>query len=186
MGFRAVSLLAALLGGLVLAAPAAGPALAQSSKDKPGRVTPTETTSRCLGTPRSPVCGAETLVACLTRGEAGLCRAVAAPTPARSAEPMQVEYVIERESIIRPEDVTEDMRDLDWYKPGFALVEMLHRACPASQAACDETWDDLQVYLRRAPADEGRWEVVHWRSDTEPDRGPDLPEAFLRKEPANP
>jgi hypothetical protein len=176
----------AIAATFLLALLLASPAAAQTSKETPGRITPTDATSRCLGTPRTPSCGAETLVGCLTRADPALCRAVAAATPPRSGEPMQVEYVIERESLIRPEDITEDMRDLDWYKPGYALVEMLHRACPATQTVCDETWDDVQVYLRRAAADEARWEVVHWRSDTEPDVGPDLPEAFLRKEPASP
>lgn len=174
---RAVVLLAALL----LAAPAA----AQTSKENPGRVTPSNATSACLGTPRTPVCGAETLIACLARGDAALCRTVAASAPVRGADVIQVEYVIERESVIRPEDITEDTRDLDWYKPGFALIEMLHRSCPAAQPTCDDTWDNLQIYLRRVPGDDTRWEIVHWRSDSEPDIGPDLPEMFLRREPAS-
>lgn len=172
---------AALLAGVPALAPQAA---AQASKENPGRITPTSATSACLGQPRTPVCGAETLLACLTRGDAALCRAVTGTPPPRPSEAVQSEYVIERESLIRPVDVTEDMRDLDWYKPGYALIEMQHRACAATQAACDDTWDDLQIYLRRTGEVETRWEVVHWRSDSEPDLGPDLPETFLRKEPA--
>ncbi len=180
---RALVILVVPLGLLGLAAPAA----AQTSKEAPGRIAPARATSACLGTVSSTTCAAETLLACLTRGDAALCQAVGAAVAARPADepPLQSEYVIERESLIRPEDVSEDLRDVEWYKPGYALIEILRRNCPAAQADCaGEAWDDLQVYLRQAPSGPPAWEAVHWRSDSEPDIGPDIPEAFLRKPPA--
>ncbi len=107
-------------------------AMAQTSKEAPGRIGPEAATSTCLGAPATPACATETLLACLARGDAALCRAVGAATPPRSGEPQQTEYVMERVSLIRPEDVTDDLRDLDWFKPGYALVEAQRRACPAS------------------------------------------------------
>jgi len=177
-----VVLLSALLA-LVLEA---GAAVAQFSRDKPGRIGPDAATSLCLGSPSTPACAAETLLACLTRGDATMCRTVGAAVPPRPAgEPQQTEYVTERVSIIRAEDVTDDLRELDWFKPGYALVEAQRRACPASQGSCEgEAWEDLQVYLRqRQDAAPASWEVVHWRSESEPDVRQELPDDTQRRAP---
>lgn len=173
---------ALLLGTLLLASL---PALAQTPKPAPGRITVDTATSQCLGAPATPSCAAETLLACLARGEAALCRAVGAATPTRSGEPVQVEYVMERVSIIRPEDVTDDLRDLEWFKPGYALVEAQRRLCPASAGSCDgESWEDVQVYLRqRQDAAPPVWEIVHWRSESEPDVPQEIPDAPEKKSP---
>jgi hypothetical protein len=179
---RGLPLVTALALGLF--APAAP---AQMSKESPGRIGPAATTSVCLGTPTTPACAAETLLACLTRSDTALCRAVGAATPPRSAvDPLQTEYVIERVSIIQPDDVTDDLRDVEWFKPGYALVEALRRACSATNPDCqDELWDDLQVYLRqRLGATPAAWEVVYWRSDSEPDMSPELPDDFVKPPPA--
>jgi hypothetical protein len=161
----------------------AGPAAAQKSREAPGRITPDRATSNCIGTAQTPSCAAETLLACLARADESLCHRVAAAPPARpvgNAGRIQVEYVLVRVSLIRPQDITDDTRDLDWYKPGYTLVEMDRRACPADQAGCgDEEWDDLQVYLK--PVSEGgttTWDVAAWRSESEPDLAPDIPDAF--------
>lgn len=153
------------------------PAAAQT-KAAPARISPAGATSACLGQASTPVCAAETLLACLARGDAGLCRTVmpAMSVPQPNGLP-QVEYVVERVSVIRGSDVTEDLKDLDWYKPGYTLVEIMRRACPASESDCGaESWDGVQVYLRRGA--DSRWEIVHWRSDAEPDTPPEDPENF--------
>jgi hypothetical protein len=175
-----------LLGALLLAFLAIAPAVAQTSKDAPGRLTPTGATSACLGQPTTPICAAETLLACLARSEARLCRAIglAPPAPVPDGVP-QIEYVIERVSVIRPADVTDDLKDLEWYKPGYTLIELLRRSCPATQADCgDESWDGVQVYLRnRGGGAAPHWEVVHWRSDAEQDVAPQEPENFQEPKP---
>lgn len=160
----------------------AAPARAQTSRDAPGHITPTTATSTCIGGVATPVCTAETLLACLARHDDSLCRRVGVAPPARrldNAGQIQIDYVIVRVSVIRPEDISEDTRDLDWYKPGYTLIEMDRRACPATQPRCDsdEDWDDLQVYLRPAPAP-GTWQVVTWRSESDPDLVPDIPDAY--------
>ena len=164
----------------VLLALAALPAAAQSAKESPGRIAPGSATSQCIGQPETPICAAETLLACMARGDASLCRSVlaTAPQPLPNGVP-QLEYVIERVSVIRPESVTDDLKDLEWYRPGYTLVEMLRRTCPASDVSCStETWEGVQVYLRRRGGGTGPWEIVHWRSEGEPDTPPDEPENF--------
>lgn len=155
----------------------AGAARAQeTSIDKPGRISASAATSTCLADPRTPQCATETLLACLTRAEARYCRAVGIGEVAPPEAPIVTEYVIERVSVIRPEDVTEDLRGLDWFKPGFALVEVLRRSCAAPARACvDEEWEEIQVYAKPAG---GRWEIVTWRGENEPDGAPDIPDNY--------
>ncbi len=158
------------------------PAAAQASRDQPGHITPATATSTCIGAATTAVCAAETLLACLARDEESLCRRVGATPPARrlaNAGAIQVDYVVVRVSVIRAADITDDTRDLDWYKPGYTLIEMDRRACPAARTGCDsDSWDDLQVYLRREAGTERGWQIVAWRSESEPDLAPDIPDAF--------
>lgn len=147
---------------------------------KTGRIGPVGATSTCIGAVTTPICAAETLLACLMRADAS-CRAAGVDSRTINHEPTTVatEYAIERVSIIRAEDVTEDLRDVDWFKPGFALIELRRRACRA--ATCDdEEWDDVQVYARPV---EGGWRIVTWRGDIGQEHAPDIPDAFRAKPP---
>jgi hypothetical protein len=174
----------ALFVGLVLLSLSAAGVSAQTSRDRPGHIGPERASSSCIGTAATPVCAAETLLACLARGDDSLCRRVGAAPPGRPVEnagKIQLDYVVVRVSVIRPEDITDDTRDLDWYRPGYTLIEMDRRTCPASDTGCDgDDWDDLQVYLRPVTdgAPDKRWEIVTWRSESEPDLAPDIPDAF--------
>jgi hypothetical protein len=165
-------------GGLALALwLATAPAAAQTkpAEAKVGLVAPGAATSLCIGSATSPVCMAETLLACFARAEAGLCAKVGADPHAGRREPGLIEYVIERVNVIRAEDVTEDMRDVDWFKAGYTLVELRRRNCPAAAGCAGEPWDDLQVYLRpRGSA----WEMVAWRGESEPEGAPEIPDAY--------
>jgi hypothetical protein len=172
------------LGGVALALSlAASPAAAQTkpAEAKIGRVGPGTATSPCIGTATSPVCMAETLLACFARADASLCAKVGADPRAGAREPGLIEYMIERVTVIRAEDITEDLRDVDWFKAGYTLVELRRRNCPAAGACGGESWDDLQVYLR--PRDT-MWEIVTWRGEAEPEGAPEIPDAF--RPPARP
>lgn len=167
------ALLAVLLG--------AGLAPGLAGAAEPSRVAPGKATSACLGEASSARCAAETLIACLARVDRALCVRVGAAPADLPRETRLVEYVIERESVIRPDEVTDELRDVAWFKPGFVLVEAQLRACAPARATCDdEEWDDLQIYLRTR---EGRWEVVSWRTSSEPDRPGEIPEAFQPRSP---
>ena len=178
MGFVAYGcLFLALLGPIV-----ARPAVAQQSFPVQGRIALNSATSACIGQPTTPVCAVETLLACWVRGQSGLCRAVAV-SEARAAERIagpgsspeaDTQYSIDRASTIRREDVTDDLRAVEWFKPGFVLVELVRRACPQGPQRCDdEPWEEMQIVVR---PEAGRWSVVVWRSDNEPDTPPELPE----------
>jgi hypothetical protein len=170
-----------LLAGLALATPS----LAQSSQDNPGRITPTTASSACIGSAATPLCAVETLLACLTRNDDALCRRVGVAPPARNPDaigPLQAEYAIERVTVIRPDDITDDTRDLEWFKPGYTLVEVSRRLCPASESDCDGLdWEYLQVYLGPPGTSGGPWQIVTWRGDSEDDTTPEIPDAFQRQ-----
>lgn len=98
---------------------------------------------------------------------------------------MQSEYVIERISVIRTEDVTEDLREVEWFRPGYTLIEALRRNCAAAEADCSgESWDDFQVYLRPRPDTAPTlWDIVYWRSESEPDVPQEVPDDTVRRAP---
>jgi len=167
---RAISCLLLLLSGATAVS-------AQAVEGKIGRVSPGMATSSCVGANTSPACMTETLLACFARVEAPLCRN-AGITDVRgiTREPSLIEYVIERISVIRADDITDDTRDVEWFKPGYTLVELRQRSCPPPAAACDgESWHDLQVYLRPQG---GSWALVTWRGDLETESPPEIPESF--------
>jgi hypothetical protein len=162
---------------LLLSIAVHGHAQPKPTDAKISRVAPGSATSNCVGAGTSPTCMTDTLFACFARAEAAFCR-TAGITDLRGVvrEPSLIEYVIERISVIRAEDVTDDMRDVDWFRPGYALVELRWRSCaPTSTTCAAEPWNDLQVYLR--PRD-GGWDLVTWRGELESESAPEIPEAF--------
>ncbi len=160
------------------------PSAAQTQRDLTGRIWPNHATSTCIGQSSTPLCAAETLLACLARNDVSLCRriGVTAPPINEQGAHQQVEYSVERTSVIRPEDITDDTRDLDWYRPGYTLIELGRRVCDSGQPDCrDESWEELQIYLRPAPGTAG-FEIVSWRGEIEQDAAPEIPDNFLRPE----
>jgi hypothetical protein len=135
--------------------------------------------STCIGEIANPRCAAETLIACFVRQTAALCGRVGASLrQVPRIENRLIEYVIERDSVITAEQITDDLRDLEWFKPGFTLVEIRMRNCVVDCAS--ESWENLQVYLSAHPTG---WRVVSWRIDSEPEAVPELPEEFRPKAP---
>lgn len=135
----------------------------------------------CGGQAGNPPCAAALFFACAARLSDEVCAIVGlTEIPKLVEQPQALEFAIERTSTIRPEDITDDTRHLTWFRPGFLLVEAQMRRCPAEGSCADESWDDWQIYLREA---DGRFLVVYWRGDSQPDQPPEIPEAFLPAAP---
>src|SRR6185369_5929960 len=103
---------------------------ADPTQDSPARITPTTASSACIGTPGTPLCTAETLLACLVRNDDSLCRRIGVTSVVRNTEipgPLQTEYALDRVSVITTNDINDDTRDLEWFKPGYTLVEISRR-----------------------------------------------------------
>jgi hypothetical protein len=156
-------------------------ASAQSKKpaEKIGRITPAHATSTCIGSAGSPVCATETLLACFARVDRSLCEKVQADPHTGAREPGLTEYVIDRITVIRAEDITDDQRDLEGFKAGNTLVELRRRACAAE--CSDEPWEDMQIFLR---PNANLWEVAAWRGEVEENEVPEVPETFKPAVPA--
>ncbi len=134
------------------------------------------TTSTCIGDASTARCTVDTLMACFARAARAMCQRIGAEPPEPMPEPRAVEYVVERESVIRADEITDDLRDVAWFRPGYTLMEIQVRSCSNDASDCDsETWEDLQVYLRQQGA---AWRIVHWRAPGDPDDAPLVPEAF--------
>jgi hypothetical protein len=159
----------------VLACTLALPAHAQSTApaEKVGRIDAAHATSACIGSAGSAVCATETLLACFARSQSDLCARVGAEAKGSEKGAVTLEYIIDRVSVIRAEDITEELRDVEWFKAGYTLIELRRRTCAA--ACGDESWEDMQVYLRpRGTA----WDVVTWRGELEQEGAPEEPENF--------
>lgn len=166
--------------GIVLLAgalPTAAAAQSKTAADKIEKILPAQATSACIGGAGTPTCAAETLLACFARADKSLCEKVGADLRSGAREPGPTEYVIDRVNVIRAEDITEDLRDIEWFKAGYTLVELRRRTCAAT---CEGAWEDMQVYLRPRGA---AWEVVNWRGEVDQDEPPEVPDAFRPAKP---
>ena len=149
---------------LVLSLGMLGPIRGQEGQIR--RITPTEADSACIGNPITPLCAVETWIACITREDLSLCRAVGQdyeffkPTGGLWA----AEYVIERMHKIRPEDVTEELKDTDWFKPGYFDIVVRERFCALPQTTClGKTWS--RYYYNVKPVG-GLWHMVAWSEES--------------------
>lgn len=170
----------AVVRGLARAAAAIAIACCGAAAANERRVGPASGTSACIGDAASAICAVDTLMACLARAERALCQRVGAEPPEPMPPPRTIAYVVDRSSVIRREQVGDDQRDLAWFRPGYTLVELRMRFCPATASCADEPWEDVQVYLRR----QGQaWQIVNWMAPGDPDASPQIPDSFVPRPP---
>ena len=156
----------------------AAPAAAQTKPPKPRSVVshPAPQPAPASASATSPVCMAETLLACFARAEAALCTKAGADARAGAREP-GADRIPDRARDGHPRRRTSPKTcamstgsrpAIRWSKFGAATAR-------ADVGCGSEAWDDLQVYLR--PRD-NMWEIVTWRSEAEPEGAPEIPDAF--------
>jgi hypothetical protein len=138
---------------------------AGAEEEKIKRITPTDADSACIGNPVTPLCAVETWIACHARDDLSLCRAVGQEPdwikPGRP--PWTYEYVVERVHKIRPEDVTEELKDTDWFRPGYFDIRIKERSCPPPQTTCPgETWFRYDYSVKPVG---GLWHMVAWSEE---------------------
>jgi hypothetical protein len=163
---------------LVLALLLTAPQIATAASPM-GRISGGTATSTCIGSVSSPTCTAETLLACFARADVALCRRVnvADAGSELQAGSHTIEYIIDRQTTIKQQDITDDLKDLEYYKPGYVLLEIRRRDCAAGQATCaDAAWSDLQIFVR--PLATGGWDIAAWRGDNEQESAPEIPETY--------
>lgn len=99
----------------------------------PSRITPDTANITCVGKADTPQCATATFFACAVRRTAEICAAAGLTEPPRLFDgTVAVEWLVDRASIIRERDVTEDLQHFAWFKAGNTLVEAQVRRCARS------------------------------------------------------
>jgi len=88
-------------------------------------ISPTDATSDCIGNPITPLCAVETFKACALRLEPELCRMVGIEKYLFNKTQNSSEYYVVSTHTITAEDITEELRNSDWIKPGFVDITIL-------------------------------------------------------------
>ena len=134
-----------------------------------------DTTSRCVGDPRTPLCALDTWSACLLWGEPSLCEKVGLSGQEFRADEMgstfEWEYTIwqiavrsiEARHLARIESGRLATRrpELDWFRPGYIDIRWTERFCKYHHRDDCVTHDGEGVLIVRPMGDE--WHVSGWR-----------------------
>jgi hypothetical protein len=130
------------------------------------RITAKSATSTCIGDPRTPLCAAETFLACVARQAPQLCERVAVEWRSGFAEePREEVYRVRSIKRERLQDFSKDARrDLELYgvrpgivAPGDVMVSLWLRQ---SEPICEKQhWCFYDVYARRM---DGGWQIISW------------------------
>ncbi|WP_337997474.1 hypothetical protein [Oleispirillum naphthae] len=114
-------------------------------------------TSSCIGAPKTPLCAAETFLACDSRQDKSLCRRVGVERTEFQLPPYDLRYRILSVRILKPEDIPPDFRDSPFLKPGDAEMVFLEFPPPPQHACPDGCKYD---YIARSV--NGEWRIVDW------------------------
>ena len=90
-------------------------------------ITRTEATSQCIGDPRTPLCAVETLLACFTRHDMSLCRRVGVDGVSFDDRLIGRDYFVISMKLLRGGEIPEDLKDTDWYRPGYLEITLAGR-----------------------------------------------------------
>lgn len=127
------------------------------------RITQTEATSDCIGEPKTPLCAAETFLACTTRRKLELCHAVGVSLLSFDEDTDGIEYaeyVVLSQKVLRPENIAEDLKDSDWYRPGHVDIDLDKREYQADGTVWPRTGWGLYGIVVKPVGD--KWHVASW------------------------
>lgn len=117
-----VPILIAFTGFLML------PAYVESGEQNTvGYITRDTASSSCIGDPRTPLCAVETFLACDMRRQMDLCRMVGVEDLNFSGHALTEEYSMISEKVLRQQDIPEELKDSNWYRPGFVDITLDRR-----------------------------------------------------------
>ncbi|CAA7624173.1 exported hypothetical protein [Magnetospirillum sp. LM-5] len=120
-------------------------------------ITMTEATSTCIGVPRTPLCAAETFLACSLRNDEAMCDLVGAgPFGPRKAIAEKYKFVASR--VLTKEDYQRVDR-AEWAKPGTVSIVLQTSSCFK-----DGTCSPFERYTVLVSEKNGKWIVVSWNS----------------------
>ncbi len=93
-------------------------------------ITQTESTSKCIGDPRTPLCAVETLLACNIRGQIELCQMIGrdALDFVGKVHISQKKYFLFSKKTIREQDMSKDLEGAYWHRIGFVELDIKSRS----------------------------------------------------------
>ncbi len=115
-----------------------------------------DASSKCIDDPKTPLCAVETLMACFARHELDLCKKVGIVDLSFAGNPYTSRYRVLSSNILTVDDMTEELKDAEWWKPGFAHIDVYRSyfedgSCP----------DECRYGYNAKPVGD-KWEIVSW------------------------
>jgi hypothetical protein len=108
-------------------------------------ITPSASSSDCIGKPTTPMCGIETLIGCASHVWNEACAAINSPVYPHVRKNVRVEYVIVKAGFVnkakaraaRDASVDKEYGDIPWLTEDAFQAKVLDRTCPAAAASCE-------------------------------------------------
>lgn len=121
-------------------------------------------TSDCIGRPVSPVCAAETWMACFSMRDPSLCERAGVKGVKFHPDWKSFAFFYEVISIkqVSPRNAAAIGSDSEWIRAGYAHVRVAGRACVVGQP-CERTGLSVRDYFLR-PAGNA-WQLTGWHDD---------------------
>lgn len=127
-------------------------------KDVWRTITQTKATSDCIGSPVTPLCAADTFLACILRHQIDLCKKVGQQRMYFGPRYVSEEYYIVAQKTLREQDILERFKDAYWHRPGFVEMTVKSRSRLDNGGFYPAKGWDTYTYMLK-PVD-GRWHVV--------------------------
>lgn len=163
---------------------AAGPGLAEGASADPDLPSPTPkgqwlvltpddatSTSKCIGKPETPLCGAETILACFERKDKELCRVGMGRAPgdeyvtfgSKGVRGWKLYYQVVSATRMKGPDIPERLRNPGEFEvlPGNIRIVVKKKHCwiDGKREDCQTKWlTEIRYFLRRS--DLGVWRLV--------------------------
>lgn len=125
------------------------------------RIGQTDATSECIGDPKTALCAVETFLACFGRRDRSLCRAVGVLSDVSFADQdFDIEYELVRTHVLRPSDIPERLKGVEWARPGLTEMLVRDRYCEPDLDRCvSPGWNLTSLTLENS---ERTWRVISW------------------------
>ena len=158
-----VAIVAAILALVTGPVAAQGRGLVPADAVDPSRIrfmTAKAASSECIGRPRTPMCGIETVIDCVHYIRSKRCDAYDGDDILKEVNPVRVEYAINKSGFVNPAQVRHVLRYsfidefLYFVYPDSYQARVFLRVCPDTQSSCAGIgWHDFLFALNQVGGD---------------------------------
>ncbi len=132
-------------------------------------VTTNAESSACIGRPRNPICGIETVIGCIEYARSRRCDRYRHPDVMTQARATRVEYALDKSGFVNPAKVRHVLRYgvvdefLHYVYPSSFQARVLMRECPDELASCKGIdWTDLLFTINRRNGIWSSWITMYF------------------------